>query len=549
MLDVITTRPVHVKGQDASPEVVSLLDGPLIRLPRPDSSTQDDAEDMPASDLPAQEAAAPEEEEDWFFDDTPSLPLAAIEAVEPDPEPPARTTEVPLPFAVTSECLVSEGAPPKSLPRAQALIKIPSAPLDGLAPAAEVQYEAEAVPSPDDPEPVLLTVPESFADDSDAVDMLEALEATDEELEDPPSEEVSIHTLTQGVGALPLRVRTTRVGEEPLEPDSPLAKTDGRLRELLTAPELLDAMQEFRVSSAVHHADMLARGLEVLLLGSDHSPSLTPEGWFDDLQRVARQLMAMRPALSYVGFACGQLLYELKLQHSRGDDLLLLKQGLESRIARFLLDEKAAREDLAAEVERLLTPSAVVVTRGDASVLLDALKISHTFGIRVVVPEERPGWEGRLFALQVLELGRSVTLTTDWGLTTLLHDADQVVLEASGLLLDGSVLARAGSHALAQMAAVLGKPVYVASTLQRVDLRMGESLVTTPEQRHPAAVWDHQDGRLEIRNFSAEQVPAALITGIVTEEGPLVVSALRHEVLSRDHLREALGMTTPGAQP
>lgn len=129
---------------------------------------------------------------------------------------------------------------------------------------------------------------------------------------------------------------------------------------------------------------------------------------------------------------------------------------------------------------------------------------------RVLVLESGPSFEGRAMAKVLAEDGMAATAVPDDLGPTKAAEATYVLVGADSVLRDGSVVNRRGTRAIAQAAADLGKPVYVASESLKFDARFD------------AATW--RDPR---ETYLFELTPANLVTTVVTERGTYAPDIIR----------------------
>ena len=128
-----------------------------------------------------------------------------------------------------------------------------------------------------------------------------------------------------------------------------------------------------------------------------------------------------------------------------------------------------------------------------------------------------PLGDGLKAAAQMAELRISVTVVPDSAVASVVDKVDMVVIGADQVLSNGAVVNRTGSLPLALSADHFGIPVYVACQKLKVSGIDQRDLVLEmlpPELvSHPASTLSHA--------ALFEVIPAALITRIFTEEGPL----------------------------
>ncbi|HEV2104166.1 MAG TPA: translation initiation factor eIF-2B, partial [Candidatus Eisenbacteria bacterium] len=137
---------------------------------------------------------------------------------------------------------------------------------------------------------------------------------------------------------------------------------------------------------------------------------------------------------------------------------------------------------------------------------------------RVLLAESRPGLEGRAMAAALADKGIPVWLVADAALPLLLQQAAAVFLGADAVTEHG-VLNKIGSYVAALAAREHGVPVW-ALAIRRKLLPAGTGALAIAELP-PAALWDAPPPGVRPRNVLFELVPAALLRGVVVEDGVL----------------------------
>lgn len=132
----------------------------------------------------------------------------------------------------------------------------------------------------------------------------------------------------------------------------------------------------------------------------------------------------------------------------------------------------------------------------------------------VICGEGRPNYEGRQLAGELARAGIPVRYATDAGVLSLVDEADLVLIGADALL-DGGVVNKTGSMALALTARRHGVPFCVAASSHK---RFPFVFV---RREKPGEVWSDAPPDVTVENTYFEVVPADLVTCFVTEDGPL----------------------------
>ena len=149
--------------------------------------------------------------------------------------------------------------------------------------------------------------------------------------------------------------------------------------------------------------------------------------------------------------------------------------------------------------------------------------------IHVFVDETRPWLQGaRLTAWELVQAGVSHELIVDAAAGSLmaLGEVDAVLVGADRVAANGDVANKIGTYGLAVLARHHGIPFFVCAPLSSVDPETPDGAAIPIEERPPSEVLGYRAVRAApagtpARNPAFDVTPAALITGIVTDEGVL----------------------------
>ncbi len=113
------------------------------------------------------------------------------------------------------------------------------------------------------------------------------------------------------------------------------------------------------------------------------------------------------------------------------------------------------------QAAQLIGPGATIITQSLSSTVLEALRGLAPSGIEVITPESRPGLEGRNLARYLDRARVRVRFITDAQVGHFAGDASVALVGADTLLVDGSLVNKAGSYLLALAARDRGVPFHV----------------------------------------------------------------------------------------
>ena len=137
--------------------------------------------------------------------------------------------------------------------------------------------------------------------------------------------------------------------------------------------------------------------------------------------------------------------------------------------------------------------------------------------------ETRPLLQGRITAANLINAGVDTTLLVDSAAESIIigrgnEPVDIVFTGADELTIHGDAINKIGSFGIALAAYYASKPLYVVSSLLKVNPATAYSDVQI-EMRSNEEVWDNPPKGLKLYNPAFEVIPNKLITGYITEAG------------------------------
>ena len=174
---------------------------------------------------------------------------------------------------------------------------------------------------------------------------------------------------------------------------------------------------------------------------------------------------------------------------------------------------------------KLIHDDFIVITHCRSSTVTSILKKAHEEGkdIKVISTETRPAYQGRSTSRELADLGIKVYHIVDsamhWAIDK--YKPDLAIIGADAITSVGSVINKIGSNLLALVAREHHIPLYVASTLLKLDTRTLYGEKTEIEMRIGSEVWGDAPDNVEILNPAFEMVDPEFITGFISEAGIL----------------------------
>lgn len=168
-------------------------------------------------------------------------------------------------------------------------------------------------------------------------------------------------------------------------------------------------------------------------------------------------------------------------------------------------------------VFKLIKNKSVIYTHCHSTNVLKALLYAKKKGKKFEVynTETRPLLQGRTTAKELAKNGIRVTTFVDAALDDAITECNLVLLGADAILKTG-VINKIGSEAIAEIALIRKKPVYIVADSWKFSPRN-----VALEERDFHEVWKNASRKIKIRNPAFEGVDKKYIKGIVSEYGIL----------------------------
>jgi translation initiation factor 2B subunit (eIF-2B alpha/beta/delta family) len=277
-----------------------------------------------------------------------------------------------------------------------------------------------------------------------------------------------------------------------------------------------ERIEELR-SDREHGGSWMARHAVEALAEVAEQPAASSEVLLTSLVSAGRELAESRPGVGAVAGAVGRLLaaasgnVQLEVDHLRQ----LVHEEAES-----LVDgRRRAAASIAIQLRERLE-DAVVLTHSASATVREALMLTPPE--RVICTVSSPQEEGRSFVEELREAGLQVELVEDDQAPRQLGWASLLLVGADTVFCCGTVSNKAGTHALAEAAAVEGVPTVVACEVIKL------------------APMDAADADLEGGIF--DLTPPELVDRVVTEEGAYLAEEIRALVDRTPFLQEGYAL-------
>lgn len=288
-----------------------------------------------------------------------------------------------------------------------------------------------------------------------------------------------------------------------------------------------DILGEIAADKRSGATELAARGLdafeELLLCESGHKEIRCA------CEDLARRLNGVRSSMGAIGAQALLVLARARGLVTRGVDWLeAMRQAvLKEREALASAPGKIASVVL----EQVGNGRAIATCSWSATVVKTLESLAPS---RVVVSDGGGLGDGLRAARWLAARAVNAEVTPDCGICGVIGECDAVLIGADQILMDGAVVNRTGSFAMALAAAYMGKPFYVVCHRTKFSGRHSFD----PERYDPGYETPLSGPVLRAPLFEA--VPAGLVTSVLTENGALSTEDVRRANAAMARLREEI---------
>jgi len=145
---------------------------------------------------------------------------------------------------------------------------------------------------------------------------------------------------------------------------------------------------------------------------------------------------------------------------------------------------------------------------------------------KVFNDETRPLFQGRITSEELRKAGLPNTMLVDGASAYLIShfsgkdlDISSVFLGCDAIALDGACVNKIGSYGIALSAYHSGIPVYIATSLLKIESDLKRGAYIKIEEREPKEIWAKPPRGLKLINLAFDMIPPEFITAYVTEFG------------------------------
>lgn len=289
--------------------------------------------------------------------------------------------------------------------------------------------------------------------------------------------------------------------------------------------QIIEDIKSLKVQGATNVAKASLEGVKAFANMYEGTDS---EEFLNELKVVAWKLASSRPTEPLA-----RNLIRYVLSNIKNDDIDQIRDvQLDDLIMSAYQILENAKSKIVSSGTELLHNVDAILTHCHSSTATSIIKGVHSNfpELKVFATETRPRYQGRITTKNLLAAGIDTTMIVDSAssmfITSTKHpDVDAIIIGCDEITKKGSTINKIGSLDIALAAKYAGKPLYVASTLLKLDLS-SEDFEPTIELRDAHEIWPEAPEGLEIVNPAFETVPHSLITGFIAEAGVVIPQEL-----------------------
>lgn len=283
--------------------------------------------------------------------------------------------------------------------------------------------------------------------------------------------------------------------------------------------QIIENIKNLEVQGATNVAKACLEGMKVF---ANTYEGNSVEEFINELKVVSWKLASARPteplARNLARYVLGNV------SHTSVDDIRDVQLD-DLILSAYQMLESAKKNIVTNGVNLLKNDVDAILTHCHSSTATGIIKGVHDFvpKLKVYSTETRPLFQGRITSKELLAAGVDTTMIVDSASSMFIisdkqPDVDSVIIGCDEITIAGDAINKIGSLDIALACKYKGTPLYVATTLLKLDLS-DEDFRPTIETRSAKEVWDDAPEGLTIINPAFEKVPCSLIAGFITEFG------------------------------
>lgn len=262
-------------------------------------------------------------------------------------------------------------------------------------------------------------------------------------------------------------------------------------------------------------SELSRSALEDLKEYANTCDAASPADLKSELMDLAMQMQLARPSMAVLW----------NMMQRWIDQLAAMPEDVMDNARQYGMDQAEALQQMSLQAGQTIVqamspqipPGSVILVHSYSTTVLAILESMQAADCKVIMTEARPGIEGRRLARALSELRIETTYIAEAQLGCFIDQADLVLLGADSVLVDGSVVNKAGTYLVALAAKDRTVPVFVAAESFKHSQRRADEIeleeMAEDELQLPAIDF------VQPRNIYFDITPARLISCWVDETG------------------------------
>ena len=281
--------------------------------------------------------------------------------------------------------------------------------------------------------------------------------------------------------------------------------------------DLITQLENDHQHGAHHFAE---RALDIMCAAAKEHTGENSKEMLRAMWRVGKCLVEIRPSMSAGIIHAVTGLWELVLNEFLVNPAICpLKSWVRDKKGQLLKQLDRAIEAASNNAAYAIPDGSTLFLFSHSSSVIRTIEKTTSKGIKVIVAESRPLYEGVKTAEECSELGVDTTLITDSQAGIIMKNCSLVLIGADAVLPSGDVVNKAGTSLIAAVAADHGVPLYIVAHTWKI--HPGETVVL--EEKDPSEVLKGIHP-FRIRNVYFDITPASRIKAVITEEGQMTTA-------------------------
>ncbi len=284
--------------------------------------------------------------------------------------------------------------------------------------------------------------------------------------------------------------------------------------------EILSRIKAKEIAGAGDTALASAKALAILAI---HSKAKDAVEFRKEIKDVSHRLINVRPSSAPLRNCISYINTEVE---AAGEiNLAKLRSIVETSSFRFVEKINEAKNKIGEIGSKRIKNGTVILTHGFSTTVYAILKMvaEEKKHVGVFVTEARPGFEGREMAKMVGELGLPVTLITDLAVRVFINDIDNVLIGAEAIAVNGAVISKVGTAAIAVLAHEARVRMLAAAGTYKLSPETVVGQLVEIEEGVQTQVIDidllTKMKNVSVRNPLYDVTPPEYIDAIITERG------------------------------